>query len=346
MIDSDFSGLPDQTRQFVQRLHALGVDRTRMHGLFVLLGLRAGTPQPLDELEILFRNLDQVVPMDRTVNIDEVVGDYYEGYEREINELCFRSGAEFEFRGVSVPAVEQRFAIVYLRDEGVLDCSVLAIDKLSDSFELFDAFIAAIGRSTKNNDRSLLEAFYCGVFQMQLHAQIDFKGAQQISFLLNEFSPLFYGQCINTLWHNRIKYFLGLEAGQIALSSLMSSLSVNFAQQMWGFQSRLFYGQDGAPINEVTRLDIDHWHAWVVKNAIDFYSDHRDQIVPFSAAGATLSQLPSWKSVASDIQSCDDFIKSVWGYGRPALDNKISELEYKSILVYVIYAALASAIEQ
>lgn len=345
MIDSDFTGLPEQTCHFVRRLHALGIDRIRIHGLFVWLGLNAGTPRSQDEIETLFQNLDQVVPTDRSRNIDDIVGEFYDGYEREINELCFRSGSTFEFRQINVPPVEKNFAIVYLKDEGLLDTKVISIQKLSDSFSLFDAFISAIGRSTATKNRSLLDAFSCGVFQMQLHAQIDVKGAQQISIMLRHFRPLFYGQCINALSLNHIEYFLGLEAGQMALLQLMSSLEANFAQQMWGFQSRLFFEKGGSPIEEVEALDIEHWHAWVVKNAIDFYEEVGAQILPFSSAGAALSGLPSWTSLASDLKSCDDYIDAVWGYRWKVLSNEISRMEYRSILVYIIYSSLTAAIE-
>lgn len=344
-MHNDFSGLPDQTKQFVQRLLELGVDRTRVHGLFVLLGLYAGTPRPQDEIETVFGYLDPVVPIDRSKNIDEVVGEFYDGYEREINEFCFRSGAEFEFRQINVPLVEKDFAIVYLKDEGLLDTQVISIQKLSDSFSLFDAFISAIGRSTATKNRSLLEAFSCGVFQMQLHAQIDLKGARQISILLGELQPLFYGQCINALSLNRIEYFLGLEAGQIALLQLMSPLEPGFAQQMWGFQSHLFYKKGGV-IEDVEALDIEPWHAWIVKKAIDFHQDYGAQIQPFSSAGAVLSELPSWGILASDLKSCDDYIDTVWGYRWGSLSNKISRMEYRSILVYIIYSSLTSALEQ
>ena len=345
MIDSDFTKLPDQTRQFVRRIHRLGIDRVRIHGLFVLLGLDAGTPRSFEEIESLFKNLDQVVPTNRSMNIDDVVGEFYDGYERELNELCFRSGATFEFREINVPSVENSLSIVYLRDEGILPTGVTAVRKLANSFELFDAFILSVGKSTANKNRSLLDAFSCGVFQMQLHAQMDVKGAQQISILIRDFRPLFYGQCINALSLNHIEYFLGLEAGQIALLQLMSSLEANFAQQMWGFQSRLFY-EKGGGIEEVEALDIEHWHAWVVKNAIDFSEEYGAQIQPFSSAGAVLSGLPSWRSLASDLKSCDDYIDAVWGYRWEALSNKISRMEYRSILVYIIYSSLTAAIEQ
>ena len=49
----------------------------------------------------------------------------------------------------------------------------------------------------------------------------------------------------------------------MALLQLMSSLEANFAQQMWGFQSRLFFEKGGSTIGEVEALDIEHWHAWV-----------------------------------------------------------------------------------
>lgn len=346
MIVSDFLGLPDPTCHFVRRLHALGIDRIRIHGLFVLLGLQAGIPRSLDQIESLFKNLDRVVPTDRSRNIDDVVGEFYEGYERELNEFCFRSGVTFDFRPIDVPPLEKKFAIVYLRDEGILETNVLSIRKLADSFDLFDAFVLAVGKSTASKGRSLLDAFSCGIFQMELHAKMDVKGAQQISILLQDFRPLIYGQCLNALSLNRIEYFLGLEDGQIALLQLMSSLDPNFAQQMWGFQSRLFYGKEGLPIDELNVLDIQQWHAWIVKNAIDFYNQYGAQMLPFSSSRGVLSELPSWTSLASDFDSCDRYIHDVWGYAWEGLDNNISQLEFRSILVYIIYSSLAVAVEQ
>ena len=60
MLESDFFGLPDHTRKFVERIYQDGLDRVRIHGLFVLLGLHAGAPNTLsgiDELD-LFKLMD------------------------------------------------------------------------------------------------------------------------------------------------------------------------------------------------------------------------------------------------------------------------------------------------
>lgn len=57
MLESDFSGLPQHTRKFVERIHADGLDRARIHGLFVLLGLCAGAPDTQERLDELFKTL-------------------------------------------------------------------------------------------------------------------------------------------------------------------------------------------------------------------------------------------------------------------------------------------------
>lgn len=45
MLESDFSGLPQLTRKFVERIHADGLDRARIHGLFVLLAYETSWPR-------------------------------------------------------------------------------------------------------------------------------------------------------------------------------------------------------------------------------------------------------------------------------------------------------------
>jgi hypothetical protein len=344
MKESDFVGLPEQTRQFALKLFELGISRTKIHGLFVMLGLHAGTPRPLEEIEILFRNLDPVVPIDRSQNLDEIVGDFYDGYDREINELCFRSGKEFDFRQIHVPPVEKRFSIVYLKNEEVLDTNIISIDNLSDSLKLFDAFLTAIGSYTENRGRSLIDAFSCGVFQIQLHAQIDSKGAQQISNFLSVYRPIFYGKCLNTLLANQLEYFLGLEQGQIALIPLISSLNIKSAEQMWGFQSRLFFNKDGSPIDQIEKLDIHHWHSWVIKNTFDFHADHKNQIIPFSLSKALVKNPPLWDAIVSNIEYCNDYIRNNWGHDYNNIQSNVENMEYRAIMMYVIYLSFIDSI--
>ena len=63
MLAPDFIGLPDNTKRFVERTTGLGLDRVQIHGLFVLLGLYAGTPRTESEMADVFSALDKVVPI-------------------------------------------------------------------------------------------------------------------------------------------------------------------------------------------------------------------------------------------------------------------------------------------
>ena len=74
MNEADFENLPEQTSQFVRRLSELGLDRPRIFGLFVMLGLYAGAPDTKEKLDELFSKLNLFLPIDRSKNIDEVVG--------------------------------------------------------------------------------------------------------------------------------------------------------------------------------------------------------------------------------------------------------------------------------
>jgi hypothetical protein len=345
MIDSDFEGLPENTINYARRLYSLGIDRTRIHGLFVLLGLCAGAPRELDELQSLFKNLDNIMLLDRSRNIDDLVGELYQGYDFQINEFCYRSGFPLKFKKIEGPNDGSLFSIVTMKDENILNSKVTSINMLSECFNLYDAFIFAIGKPTSLKNNSLKQAFCCGIFQIQLHAVHDDFGAQQISTFLQKYSPLFYAKCISTLSGNNIDYFLGLEKEQVALLGLMSSLEPKFCEEMWAFQSSLFYDEDGKHIGESDILDIDHFHAWAVKKAMDFYVKYGSRMMPFSLSGAKLSEIPPWKFLASDIKHCDTYIKSVWGYDLGATSNKIINLEYRAILIFIIYLSLAKAIE-
>jgi hypothetical protein len=77
MLESDFSGLPSITRQFVERINLYGLDRVRIHGLFVMLGLFAGAPDTKNSLDELFEKLDLVIqePIDGVADKD--LWDWY-----------------------------------------------------------------------------------------------------------------------------------------------------------------------------------------------------------------------------------------------------------------------------
>lgn len=345
MFESDFEGLPQHTQLFVERIHMHGLNRDRIHGLFVMLGLCAGAPDTQEGLDELFRTLNVVVPIDRTKNIDELVGDVYDGYDREISEFCYRSGIDFKFRDIKIPQLEKIFHILELKDHGFFCVDVMSIQKLIDATRLYDAFIEGIGRHTAQRDASLVEAFGCGMFQIMLLARSDISGSRQIAELIKSCMPLIYSQYFSTLNGNRIEYFLGLERGQVPLLSLMQSMELPYAQQMWGFQSSLYY-RDQEPLEVVDGLSVQDWHAWVLKNALNFDASYPTQLVPFSQSKITLSDIPLWQSEIGIFSKCDEYIENVWGYCASTLMSDIEVLEYKALLVHLVYSSLTSAREQ
>jgi len=91
MTESDYLGLPAQTQRFVERLQQLGFDRDRVFGFFTLIGLYAGAPNTQDKLRELFASLEALLPIDRSKNLDEVVGDDVLRYRVSVslNGVCF-----------------------------------------------------------------------------------------------------------------------------------------------------------------------------------------------------------------------------------------------------------------
>jgi hypothetical protein len=344
MLESDYLGLPDHTRKFVERIYRDGLDRVRIHGLFVLLGLHAGAPNTLSEIDELFKTLSLAVPLDRTRNIDDLIGHVYSGYDRELSEFCYRSGAGFEFREIKVPKVDESFYIVDLRDHGLLEVDVTSIERLADAARLYDAFIWAIGRSSAGQGASLIEAFGCGIMQIQLHARMDVFGSRQIAEFIKHWLPLIYGRYFSTLNGNNIEYFLGLERGQVPLLSLMQPMAIEYAKQMWGFQSSLFY-RDQEAIDGVDDLTVRDWYAWVLQNAIQFDDGYPADLMPFSKSNIDLINIPQWRSEIEKFEICDAYIDKNWGYSALSVTGDIETLEYKALLVHLVYSSLTRSRE-
>jgi hypothetical protein len=174
----------------------------------------------------------------------------------------------------------------------------MRIDKLADATQLYDAFLLSLGRSTINHEANLLEAFTCGIFQVQLHALSDTKGAMQFAMLVQSCLPLVYSRCFKVLLEGQTEYFLGLELLQVALLELMQPMANDYAQQMWGFQSSLLY-RDQKPVEGVNRLTVHDWHAWVLENARKFNTNYPTQLTPFSRSSITLSDAEFFKLVVA-----------------------------------------------
>lgn len=344
MNEIDFLKLPIETQQFVFRLVDLGFDRTRVFGLFVMLGIYVGAPNTQEKIDALFSDLQLLLPIDRTKNIDEEIGHLYDGYDQLINEFCFRSGIKFNFREVTIPKVEKSFYIVYLKDEGLLDKNIKSVEKLAEATRLFDSFILSLGQSSVKRGATLSEAFLCGIFQIQLHAKIDTKGSMQIAEVIKGLMSPFISRCFNSLISGKVDYFLGLESGQIALIDLMQPMEQNYAQQMWGFQSSLFYSK-GNVIEGVDGLDPRQWYEWVIKKAKEFNITYPSNLLPFSKSNVTLSGLPRWDKSVNDFEICDAYIQSVWGYNANSLSTFTETYEYKALMVHLVYSSLASSRE-
>jgi len=344
MNEADFENLPEQTCQFVRRLSDLGLDRARIFGLFVLLGLYAGAPDTKEKLDELYSKLNLFLPIDRSKNIDEVVGHLYDGYDREINEFCFRSGAELSFRKIEIPGTSKIIAVVSPRDEGLLSTSVKSVEKLADATRLYDSFLVSLGRSSVSRGANLLEAFTCGVFQIQLHAQSDISGSRQFAMLVRSCLPLFYSRCFNVLIEGQVDYFLNLECTQIALLELMQPMDSDYAEQMWGFQSHLFY-RENKVIPGLEKIALIDWHKWVLDRGRAFDLAYPSQLIPFSRSNITLSDIPHWASEVSDFETCDKYIHRVWGFCAESLSTKTELIDYRALQVHLIYSALTQSRE-
>lgn len=344
MNESDFLKLPSQTRHFVLRLVDLGLDRTRVYGLFVMLGLYVGAPNTKEKIDSIFSKLQSHLPIDRSKNIDEEIGHLYDGYRREINEFCYRCGIEFDFREIRVPNVEKIFHIVDLQDEGLLNPNIKFVEKLADATRLFDSFILALGQSSVKRKASLMEAFICGIFEIQLQAQADVRGSMQIASVIKNLLPPFLSNCFNSLLSPSLDYFLGLEAGQIALMNLMQPMDEGYAEQMWGFQSHLFY-KNGEIIEGVEKLNCEQWFQWVLSKAEIFDTTYKTQLLPFSKSNVELSEVPSWGEDIRKFKICDRYIYKVWGYEAESLNGPIEHFEYKALVVHLIYSSLTSSRE-
>jgi len=342
--ETDILNLPDVTRKYINRLLVLGFNRERIFGLFVLLGLYAGAPRSQEKITELFSCLDLIFPNDRTKNLDEVVGHLFSNYDREINEFFYRSGYVLDLREIKVPKVEKSFYIVNPNNEGLLSSNINSIQKLSDASRLCDAFINALGKRAIDSEANLLEAYQCGIFQIQLHALSDVNGAVQIANVIGSVLPPVLSKCFYTATTAQVDYFAGMEVGQIALLSLMQPMEQNYVQQMWGFQSSIFF-RNGEKISEVDNLNHRKWFEWILQNAIEFDAKFSSQILPFSSSNITLTNVPIWNKTIRSFETCDAYIEEVWGFAEDKLVNNFESLEYRALLVHVVYSSLTTSKE-
>ena len=337
--DTDLASLPKNTKKFVEWLPQLGLSNQQIHGLFVLVGLCAGTPRTADELEELYSSLQQVIPHDQSALINHLVDEFFEEYQLPLEEFCLRSGYDFEFRPISIREDVEPFYLLNLQGHKLLDPEVNGISKLADSSRLFQSFLTALGESTCRQNRTLKEAFMAGVYQMQHMSQIDLFAVQQLSHVISTSVPLAIGHAFRAITRNILDYSYNGEVEQAPLHTLMSSMERDYAQHMWGFQSSLFF-HDQQRINGVFELEPSGWHRWVTDRARAFGDAYPTQLVGFSQSGATLVGVPAWADEVNDFEACDDFINFVWGFSADTLTNGMELLEYKALMIHTVYASL------
>jgi len=342
--EADFLRLPTETRKFVLRLIDLGLGRTKIYGLFVMLGLYAGAPNTKEKIDTLFSKIQKVLPIDRSKNIDEEIGHLYDGYDREINEFCYRSGRDLTLREVKVPKVEKSFYIAYFQDEGLLNPSIKSVEKIADASRLYDSFIFSLGQSSIKREATLIEAFCCGIFQIQLHSQIDVQGSRQIALTISDLLPPFLSVCFYELINGETDDFLQLEPVQIPLLNLLNAMEPSYAEQMWGFQSHLFFEQ-GSVIDGIENLNPRQWFDWVLDRAKYFDTSYPSNLLPFSKSDITLTEIPVWNKDITKFEIIDAYIENTWGFNADSLNGPIETLEYKALVVNLIYSSLTSSRE-
>ena len=344
LLDGDLADLPVKTQAFAQTLCDFGLSRIQVHGFFVLFGLDGGTPRTESEIRANVANAQAVVPHDRSIYIDEAVGEFYDGYENILNEFYLRSGMTLKLREIRVTDNMVPMSILYARDNGCLDSSINAINTLSDSSRLMWSLIEALGQSTAGRERSLVDAYLCGSFQMVLYANSDVSGAQQLNSILFSCQPLVLGQMLRSLALGSCDRFNGYLPLQIPLQSLVSGMSEEYARQIWAFQSHIFF-DDQKPIRGLDDISLEEWHLWVLNRAKAFDDASTEQLLPFSRSGVSLSSIPIWKESIENQQLVDNYIFEKWGFKANDLRNTIEIMEYKACLIHTVYSSFTQSRE-
>ena len=351
LIEHDLIGLPDAPSELVLRMQEAGLSRTQIHGFFVLLGFYGGMPRTEHELKELMPILDKHLPHDRSIYIEDIVGDFYNGYEKQIGEFVYKWGADITFRDMSHKGMPEPIHIVYPRDYGLIEggskAEVITKDKLSPFTRLYLPFLTALGiDSTKREAKSvsLIESYLCGALQFQLFSRMDIKAAQQLGIILTERLPLSLGNYFTAFTIDHVDYTKGLLPDQVSIVGLGVG-PAEYGQQFWVFQSWLYF-RDGTPIEQADEQLPTQWHEWVLANAKMFGETYSDSLLPLSASNVVLESLPEWENEIADFRAVDDFINTVWGYSGFDALSVIQGREYRALLTHVIYSSLTKSREK
>jgi hypothetical protein len=58
-----------------------------------------------------------------------------------------------------------------------------------------------------------------------------------------------------------------------------------------------------------------------------------------------LLNIPQWRSEIEKFEICDAYIDEIWGYSASSITGDIETLEYKALLVHLVYSSLTSSRE-
>ena len=103
--------------------------------------------------------------------------------------------------------------------------------------------------------------------------------------------------------------------------------------------------RNGKSIADVDKLSHRKWFEWVLQNAIEFDEKYSSQILPFSSSNITLSDVPTWNQNLRVFETCDSYIEQVWGLAENILESKFESLEYRALLVHLVYSSLTASKE-
>jgi hypothetical protein len=272
------------------------------------------------------------------------VGDFYEGYEGLLAELVWRTGIELTFRNCSPIEDSDPIQILYPRDNGLIDTQVRLVDQLADASNLYYALLEPLGRSTYAKGRSLKDSFLCGVFQSQILALSDVSGVRQLGVVLGDYLPLSLGLYKSAVTGGWIAHASKLSLGQIPLQNILSGTNDQFGQQAWAILSGVFY-QEELPVEGLGDLSPVEWHQRVLAVVKERDLLVPQGLLPFSASGANLSELPTWGDEVESFETVATFITQGWGFEQ--IDRSGPALwDYKAVMAYTVYCSLAQSREE
>ena len=351
ITDHDVNGLSEPAIELLHNMELAGFDRAQLHGFMVFLGFYGGMPRTEEEQRQVMPIMDKHFPQDRSRYIEDIVGDFYDGYELVLGEFIYKWGAQITFRDIRIDSLSEAIHVLDPRDYGLIKGGskgeVLSTDKLSAFTQLYLPFLSALGDVSANaqsRNWTFIESYLCGAFQFGLLVRADLKAVMQLAIILTDTLPLTIGTYFRAFTQDNVDYTKGLLADQVPIVGLGVG-PMEYGQQFWSFQSWLYF-RDGNPIEQADEQLPAHWHEWVLANAKLFDESYSESLLPLSNSNVVLQNLPEWGNEVADFRAVDDFINEVWGYSGFDALSVIEGREYRALMAHVIYSSLTQSKEK